>query len=124
MKQATINNMPQSLRTAFLQINPDSSRLLAMFNKDKERMLQFKDWKDETISSIKVPALIICGDRDVVTSDHAVAMSKLISNSRLMILPATHGSYIGVVESQVHDIKMLEIMLDVINNFLMGNEAF
>jgi pimeloyl-ACP methyl ester carboxylesterase len=33
MEQATINDMPLTLRTAFLQINPDSSRLLTMFNK-------------------------------------------------------------------------------------------
>ena len=124
MKQATINDMPQALRTAFLQINPDSSRLLNMFNKDKERMLQFKDWKDETISSIKMPSLIICGDRDVVTTDHAVSMSKLISDSRLIILPATHGSYIGVAESPEHDITMVKMVLDVTKHFLMGNEPF
>ncbi len=33
IEQATINDMPLTLRTAFLQINPDSSRLLTMFNK-------------------------------------------------------------------------------------------
>jgi pimeloyl-ACP methyl ester carboxylesterase len=124
MKRATINDMPQSLRTAFLQINPDSSRLVTMFNKDKERMLQFKDWTDETISSIKMPSLIICGDRDVVTSGHAVAMSKLISDSRLIILPANHGSYIGVAESPDHDSTMFKMVLDVIEHFLTGNEGF
>ena len=51
--------MPQSLKDAFLKINPDSSKLLTMFNKDKERMLNFKDWKDEDIHSIKSPTLII-----------------------------------------------------------------
>jgi pimeloyl-ACP methyl ester carboxylesterase len=124
MKQATINDMPLTLRTAFLQINPDSSRLLAMFNKDKERMLQFIDWTDETISSIKRPSLIICGDHDVVRSEHAVAISKLISDSRLIILPATHGSYIGVAESQGNDTKMCEVMVDLVNKFLMGKDPF
>jgi pimeloyl-ACP methyl ester carboxylesterase len=118
MKQATINDMPQSLRSAFLEINPDSSRLKTMFEKDKKRMLQFHDWSEEAICSIKAPTLIICGDRDVVKSEHAVAISKLIYDSRLMILPATHGSYIGVAESQGPDKKLVGMTLKIIEDFL------
>jgi pimeloyl-ACP methyl ester carboxylesterase len=114
MKHATIEVMPQPLKDAFLQVNPDSSKLLTIFNKDKERMLHFTDWKDEIISSIKAPTLIINGDQDVIVSSHAVAMSKLISNSRLMILPATHGSYMGVAESPNTDSKMIEMTADLL----------
>ena len=120
LEQATINNMPEALKTAFLQINPDSSLLLNMFNKDRERMLQFKDWKDETLRSIKAPALLICADRDVTPPSHAVAMSKLISNSRLMIFPGSHGSYLGVAGSQDHGSKMPEMTVEVIREFLNG----
>ena len=118
MKQATIKDMPQSLKTAFLQVNPDSNQLQTMFEKDKERMLQFKDWKDEDISSIKAPALIINGDHDVILTDHAVAMSKLIANSSLMILPAIHGSYMGVAESPVPESKLPEMTVELIGEFL------
>lgn len=118
MKQATIKDMPESLRNAFLQINPDSNGLLTMFNKDRERMLQFKDWKDEAISSIKAPTLIINGDRDVITTDHVLAMSKLIANSRLMIFPASHGSYMGVAESPDPGSKMIEMTVAIIEDFL------
>jgi pimeloyl-ACP methyl ester carboxylesterase len=119
MKHATIKDMPQSLKDAFLKINPDSSRLLTMFNKDRKRMLHFEDWKDETISSIEAPTLIINGDKDVVLASHAVAMSKLIANSRLMILPAVHGSYIGAVDfSSNPDSKMIEMTVEIIRNFL------
>ena len=118
MKKASIKDMPQSLKTAFLQINPDSNRLITMFNKDKERMLQFKDWKDEVVSSIKAPTLIITGDHDVILVSHAVEMSKLITNSRLMILPATHGSYMGVAESPDPESKMPEMTVEIIENFL------
>jgi pimeloyl-ACP methyl ester carboxylesterase len=124
MKQATIDDMPQSLKSAFLQINPDSSRLKTMFNKDRERMLQFNDWPEEVISTIKASSLIICGDHDVVKSAHAVALSKLIKNSRLLILPATHGSYIGVVESPGLDMKMVEMTLKIIEDFLTNDQAF
>jgi pimeloyl-ACP methyl ester carboxylesterase len=118
MKNASIKDMPESLKAAFLEITPDSSKLHTMFNKDKERMIQFKDWKDEALRSIKEPSLIICGDHDVMLPEHAVAMSKLIANSRLMILPATHGSYIGASESSNPDDKMPEMAVEIINDFL------
>ena len=102
----------------FLEINPDSNKLLTMFNKDRERMLQFKDWNDEDIRSIKAPALIICGDHDVVTTSHAVEMSRMIKNSRLVILPGTHGSYIGVAESPDFESKMPEMTVELIKEFL------
>jgi pimeloyl-ACP methyl ester carboxylesterase len=122
MKLASIDNMPQTLKSAFLEINPDSSKLLSMFNKDKSRMLEFKDWPEEAIRSIKVPSLIICGDHDVVLTRHAVEMSALITNSRLMILPATHGSYLGTAESIDQDNKIIETTLAVIEDFLDKQE--
>lgn len=118
MEKATLKDMPQDLQAAFLKINPDSSRLLAMFTKDRDRMLHFKDWPDEMLQSVKVPALIINGDQDVVTNEHAVAMSRLIQNSRLMILPAGHGSYMGEGETPDTGSKMLTLTIEIIKEFL------
>ncbi len=118
--KATIKDMPKKLKDAFLQINLDSSKLFTMFNKDRERMLRFKDWDDELLRSIKAPTLIICGDHDVMIPEHAVAMSHLISNSRLMILPATHGSYIGVAEGPEDVGKLTEMTIGIIKDFLGG----
>jgi pimeloyl-ACP methyl ester carboxylesterase len=89
-----------------------------MFNKDRERMLNFSDWKDEMLRSIKAPALIICGDRDVILSEHTVAMSKLIVDSRLMILPAEHGSYMGAAESPQAGNNVIELTMGIITDFL------
>ena len=118
MKQATLKDMPQVLRDAFLQINSDSSKLISMFNKDRERMLNFTDWKDEMLRSIKAVALIICGDRDVILPEHTVAMAKLIPDSRLMILPGEHGSYIGTAESPQAGNNVIELTVSVITDFL------
>ena len=52
-------------------------------------MLQFKDWSDEDLSSINAPSLIIIGDKDVVTQEHAVEMAHQIPNSELLILPGS-----------------------------------
>lgn len=118
MNKASLKDMPQPLKDAFLKINPDSSKLLNMFNKDRERMLHFTDWEDAKIGSIKAPALIINGDRDVVLPEHAVAMSKLIPNSRLLILPSSHGSYIGAAESPKIDSTIIGMTVNIIKDFL------
>lgn len=124
MKHATIKDMPEPLKSAFLKINPDSNRLLTMFSKDRERMLQFKDWNDGAIRSVKAPTLIIDGDHDVVLPGHAVEMSKLIAGSRLMILPAVHGSYIGVAESPDRQSKMPGMTAEIIEDFLNNRKDF
>jgi len=118
LKKATLNDMPQQLKDAFLKINPDSVKLVTMFNKDRERMVNFKDWKDETLSSIEAPTLLIIGDRDVVLASHACAMANLIPNCRLMILPAAHGSYIGVAENGNPDMTMVRFTVHIIEKFL------
>lgn len=118
MKSATLKDMPASLQAAFMNVTPDSHRLLTMFNKDKKRMLEFKDWNDADIRSIHVPTLIINGDKDVILPSHAVAMAGLMPYSRLMILPVTHGAYMGVTESDDPDGKIVEFTMEAIEDFL------
>jgi len=118
MQQATLENMPTLLKTYYLQINNDQNGLQTMFNKDKERMLHFKDWKDEDLASIKNHSLIIAGDKDVVTREHAVKMSRIIPNAQLVILPGTHGSFIGEVCAVEERSKMPETTVTMIKEFL------
>lgn len=118
MKTATIKDMPESLKAAFLKVNPDSSKLQNMFNKDRERMATFTDWTDDDLRSIKAPALIISGDQDVASTRHTVAMAGLIAGSRLMIFPATHGSYIGTAEAMTPAGNMPVMTVEIVNTFL------
>jgi pimeloyl-ACP methyl ester carboxylesterase len=118
MEHASLENMPSPLQKAFLKLTPDSSKLQNMHDKDKNRMLQFKDWTDESMHSIKAPTLLICGDHDVVTCEHQVKMSHIIPNAQLMILPGNHGSYIGEICSIKEGSKMPQITVDVIEEFL------
>jgi pimeloyl-ACP methyl ester carboxylesterase len=110
--------MPEGLRDAFLKINPDSAALLNMFNKDVERMATFKDWKDEDLKSIKAPALIINADKDVILPEHALKMSQLIPNARLVILPGVHGECIGEVETASLKSKQPQFVVELIKEFL------
>ena len=115
---ATLETMPQPLRDAFLKINSDSTALQNMFEKDVARMVAFKDWSDDDLRSIKAPALIINADKDVVTNEHAVKMSRLIPNTELMILPGTHGAYLGEICTAVPGSKLPEMTVEAIEEFL------
>jgi len=118
MPNATFNDMPAYLKEAYLKVNNDSVGLLNMFEKDKARMVNFKGWRDDQIASIKTPALIIAGDKDVVTSEHAVEMHQRIVNSELAILPGNHGSFIGEGTAANDNSKMPELVVEMIGEFL------
>jgi pimeloyl-ACP methyl ester carboxylesterase len=118
MKDASLENMPQPLKDAFLKINPDTTALLNMHDKDAARMMAFKDWSDDDIQFIKAPTLIINGDKDVVTNEHALKMSALIPNSELVILPGVHGAFLGEVCTAVPGSKLPEMTVGLVEEFL------
>jgi pimeloyl-ACP methyl ester carboxylesterase len=95
MDGATIDNMPQPLKDAFLKVTPSQAGLLTMFNKDKQRMIDFKDIPDTNISNIKAPALFIVADKDVITVPHTMAMAKLVNGAELIVTPGMHGEALG-----------------------------
>ena len=117
-KGATLETMPKGLRDAFLKVNPDSAALLNMFNKDVARMVNFKDWNDEDLKSIKAPALIINADKDVTLPEHALKMSRLIPNAELIILPGVHGECLGEIETASLNSKQPKIVVDLVEEFL------
>lgn len=95
MPQATLENMPGPFQEAYLAINPSQDGLLAMFNRDKQRMVDFQDWPDSDIASIDIPTLILIGNDDVTTPEHAAAMARLLPRGKLVILPGGHGECLG-----------------------------
>jgi pimeloyl-ACP methyl ester carboxylesterase len=117
MQHASLDNMPALLKTYYLQINNDQKGLQTMFDKDKDRMMNFKDWNDDDLRSIKSPVLLIIGDKDVVTTGHAVKMSQIIPDAQLTILPGTHGSFIGEVCTAEENSKMPEATVAIIREF-------
>lgn len=118
MQKINFDDMPHPLKDAYMNVNPDEKGLLNMFNKDRERMLAFEDIPDEAIKSIKAPTLIMVGDRDMISTEHALQMSKLISGARLAILPGTHGSFIGEALATEKESKLPEAAVQIIEEFL------
>jgi pimeloyl-ACP methyl ester carboxylesterase len=89
-----------------------------MFARDVQRMLNFKDIPDKQIQAIKAPALIIIGDKDIITPEHALEMHRLIANSELAIIPGGHGDYIGEITTLKTDFKETDLAVPLIEKFL------
>lgn len=118
MKNGTFEQMPQHYKDAFINVNPDSTKLMNMYQKCANRMIHFKDFPDEQIQSIKTPVLLVNGDADVATSEHVVAMSKLIPNCKLAIIPGGHGTYIGEITTLKEKYNGTDFIVPIIENFL------
>lgn len=118
MKQAKLENMPEQLKAAYKQVSPDTNGLQVMHDRDAKRMVNFKDISDEQIKSIKAPTLIIIGDKDVITPEHAIELHRQIANAELAIIPGGHGEYIGEITTLKPYTKESEFVVPMIEKFL------
>lgn len=118
MQYAILENMPQQLKDAYKKVAPDSGNLIKMFSKDLQRMLEFKDWKENDIRSIAAPAFIICGDKDVVRAEHALEMYRLLPNAQIAILPGGHGEYMGEITTVKSNQSQTFPVVSMIEEFL------
>jgi pimeloyl-ACP methyl ester carboxylesterase len=115
---AKLSNMPQVYQDEFLSITHSQAGLQNMFDKDVQRMAHFTDWTDDEIRSIQAPILIVAGDHDILTPEHAVAMYRLLPHGGLVILPGFHGEYMG--EALFPNVSNERVMgfVAVVNDFL------
>ena len=115
---ATLDMMPKVLRDGYLKANNSEKGLLNMFNRDVQRMKNFKGWTDEQMKSITAKALVINGNNDVGSIEHAVEMHRMIPNCELAILPGGHGTYLGTIESLPNGKWTMKYAADLIIAFL------
>lgn len=123
MEKAKLENMPEQLKAGYKKVAADTNGLQVMHDRDAKRMVNFKDIPDEQIKSIKAPALIIIGDKDVITPEHAIELHRQIVNSELAIIPGGHGQYIGEVTTITPDFKESDLVVPMIEKFLDRNPA-
>jgi pimeloyl-ACP methyl ester carboxylesterase len=120
--RATFADMPEPLKEAFLRINPDPQKLRAMHDKDLERMHHFVETSDAEVRSVRAPTLILAGDRDAPTPEHAVELAHLFPRARLMILPAGHGDYLGDMIAGQNGSRYPELTAGLLEEFLDAPE--
>lgn len=118
MSQAKLENMPLQLKDGYKKVAADTNGLQVMHDRDAKRMVNFKDIPDEQIKSIKAPTLIIIGDKDVITPEHAIELHRQIANSELAIIPGGHGQYIGEITTITPDFKESDLVVPMIEKFL------
>lgn len=118
MSKASLENMPQQLKDGYKKVASDPNGLQIMHERDSKRMINFKDIPDSQITSIKAPALIIIGDKDIITPEHALELHRQLENSELAIIPGGHGDYIGEITTIKPDFKESELVIPMIERFL------
>ena len=119
MAAATYADLPQPYREADLAVSGDPAHAERMFHLDRELMLTgFTDWPDALVASITAPALVVAADQDVIRTEHAVLLASLIPNARLLIVPGSHGDYLGELAASGGDPGPLQRTLPFIADFL------
>jgi pimeloyl-ACP methyl ester carboxylesterase len=106
-------DMPIQFREEYLRLNPgDEEGFRRFWELDSQRMLNFRDWPDDAIRGIEHPTFVVAGDRDVVTVESAVRLATTLPNTRLLVLPAQHGDYLG------QDAGLRDALVPLIERFL------
>jgi pimeloyl-ACP methyl ester carboxylesterase len=121
IKKSDFSQMPQPLKDAFLKVNPDPAKLKVMHAKTRERMVNFEDISDKDVRSIKAETLILMGDRDVGRLEHAIELSRMIPKARLMVLPYSHGDYMGEASSTQKESNVPLFTMGLIEDFLTAH---
>lgn len=116
--QGGFEQMPQALKDAFLKVNPNPAKLKNLYEKTRERMVNFHDTPDAAVKGIKAETLILTGDHDVATLEHVLELTRLIQGARLMVLPYGHGDYIGEVSATLSAALVPEFTLGLVEEFL------
>jgi pimeloyl-ACP methyl ester carboxylesterase len=110
-KHAKLEDMPQELREAYLKVAPHPEDLPAFFAKSVQRMRDFKGWTTQELQSVKAPVLVIMGDRDVASPEHAVSMFRLFPKAQLAIVPDT--DHMMIVKRPDWVVPMVKAFLDL-----------
>jgi pimeloyl-ACP methyl ester carboxylesterase len=119
MEQARLENMPEQLKAGYKKVAADTNGLQVMHDRDAKRMVNFRDIPDGQIKSVKAPALIIIGDKDVITPEHAIELHRQIAHSELAIIPGSHGEYIGEITTLKPGFKESDLVIvPMIERFL------
>lgn len=118
MENGTFEQMPQQYKDAYRELNSNDDKLLNMYQKCANRMLNFKDVPDEQLASISCNVLLINASNDVSTNESIANVSRIIPKCSLQILPGGHGEYMGEITTLGDNHKDFTDFIEHINNFL------
>jgi pimeloyl-ACP methyl ester carboxylesterase len=93
-RHATSTRMPTQedfagMQEAYARLSPHPEHFTEFMTALSQNQNDLKGWSDEQLAGITAPTLIVLGDHDFITIDHAAVMQRLIPGSRLAVLPGT-----------------------------------
>jgi pimeloyl-ACP methyl ester carboxylesterase len=93
-KQATSTRMPTAqdftdMRETYQRLSPHPDHFNEFLGTLSASNADLQGWSDEQLAGITAPTLIVIGDHDFVTVEHAALMQHLIPGALLAVLPNT-----------------------------------
>ena len=88
-KTMKATDIPAAFREAYEKVAPDPKRWPALVEKIKGLAANAKDLAPENLKAIKAPVLVLTADADIVRTEHAVEMFRLLPNGKLGVLPVS-----------------------------------
>lgn len=98
--QSTADGMPDILREMYTRVAPQPENWPRLVKKSRESVAEFKGWQKKEIRTISAPTLVMVGDNDIVRTEHAVELYRLIPDAKLAVLPDTDHVAIVVQHAQ------------------------
>ena len=99
----------QEMRDAYDAVAPDPAHFDEFAVKLETLVHEFRGWTDE-LRSLRVPTLLIFGDRDFSPLPDAVEMFELLPNAQLAVLPGT--THVGVTRRPGQVLALITPFLD------------
>ena len=114
-KFATSDRMPTQtdfaqMTEAYQRLSPHPEKFGEFMQAMSESAADLQGWTDDELAGITAPVLIVQGDHDFVTNEHAALMAELIPGARLAILPST--THMRVTAKTSYLLPMLADFLD------------
>lgn len=117
-RPAELAELPPALRDAYLATAPRPQDLQSQADKLRALMREFRDWSADELRRIRAPVLVMSGDQDVVTPEHALEMMRAFPHGQLMILPGLHGAYLGEASTPATSSRVPLLAASIIDEFL------
>lgn len=76
-------------REQYEKVAPDPAAWPRLVEKAKAMYLAFEGWDERRLRSLAAPLLVMLGDRDFTTLEHAIALYRLVPHGRLAVLPGS-----------------------------------
>jgi pimeloyl-ACP methyl ester carboxylesterase len=83
--------IPKQFYHDYAKVAPDPKQWPGLIAKISKMALDWKGFAPEDVQAIKAPVLVMVGDRDIIRTEHAVQMFRLLPKAQLAVLPgASH----------------------------------